>query len=360
MKKIGIITFHRADNYGALLQVYALQTYIENNFEVSPEIIDYRSKNIENKYKIIDLSSIRNLKQFIYRFINNFYFAQKHSLMNVFRKNKLILSKSITQKNLYKIEKDYEKIIVGSDQVWNPKISRDKSYFLDFVKPYKKASFSASFGVTDFIFNEETQKLIQEFNEISVREFKGKEILLENNYKNNIEVNLDPVFLLDKSEWMSISNSANHSKYILVYQIKKETNLKSILSKLTKESDLKVIYISHSFINAIKYKQSRNVKVEELINLITNASYVVTNSFHGFAFSIIFKKKVYIEISKSSVANSRIEQLIETFELYKYENNINYDTIKYFDLVDKTEIDRIIINERRKSHNYLNRIINGS
>ena len=148
--KIGIMTFHRAINYGAVLQTYALQKYL-NDSGYDAEVIDYRCDHMENFYKILSVKN-KSIKQVIRGLLNFIYVYKKKSRFYGFLdQNVKISSKIYDKSNIGESNNEYDKFITGSDQVFNYACSQfDKNYFLEFVKNYdKKYSYAASFGMKE-------------------------------------------------------------------------------------------------------------------------------------------------------------------------------------------------------------------
>lgn len=176
MKKIGIITFHRADNYGAVLQAAALQRAIIW-MEYSCEILDYDARIISKNYDVIlKTSVVQALKSLLE------YKERKHKkqVFDAFRNKQMLFSPPIDKENLEIIADEYDKIITGSDQVWNYNLTAsDGAYFLDFVQnSHKKLSYAASFGIGEIPVNKFAwyKDKLADFGHISVREKKGVEL----------------------------------------------------------------------------------------------------------------------------------------------------------------------------------------
>ncbi len=322
--KAGIITFHRAINYGAVLQCYALCNTIKI-LGHNCEIIDYRCESIENQYSpLYPLKNSRSLKYSVYVMINKFFpMAKKKRIFDKFIDKYLDMSESYTKDNICTITKKYDKFITGSDQVWNYNHSNfDKNYFLDFVDDSsKKCSYAASIGLSSIPDNvrEEYIRLLKDFAHISVREATAK-ILISNllpSPQKNIHVSADPALLLTKNDWTKLMTGYKnkYGKYVLVYELIPSVSLLQYAQKYAKENNCKVIRI----ISEGKEKHADNVKnlygvsPQQFLGLIDNAHAVFTNSFHGTAFSLNFGKNVFVETLKGTYAslNSRIYDLLE-------------------------------------------------
>ena len=365
MKKIKIITFHSAHNYGAILQVYALQRVLseENNVEV----INYRNNNIDNTYKLINPETLKTIIKSITK--NILYFRRNITRYNKFEniiKEKLNLTKKYNSEE--EIKKDFPKAdiyITGSDQVWNTSITKglQDSYTLNFGDDStRRISYAASIGkskLTDAekeVFKEKILKL----DYISVREEDAKKILTPVINKP-IEVVLDPTLLISKEEWQNEIKNIKKEKeeYILAYTVGADDEYYKIINELSKKTNLRVIHF-----------ETRNKKIKnvlrnaytsdpfEFINLIKNAKYVVCTSFHATIFSIIFNKKffviphkitgsrVYNLLNKLEIENRAVKNL-EEFKKIDYDEEINYE---------KTKI--LLEKERNKSLDWIKKAIN--
>ncbi|MBY8908370.1 polysaccharide pyruvyl transferase family protein [Salinicoccus roseus] len=367
MRKIGILTYHFADNFGAVLQCYALKEVISEYEEV--EIIDYKPEYINNMHKVIvNPFKIKNLTVY-----NKFKLLVKHILpLNIyrttvkkmnfmkFRKKELPLSEK-TFKNaesfIKKIE-DYRCIVVGSDQVWNPELQGeiDKMYFLNFGKKYvKRVSYAASIGkpevsekyLNDFI------KSINKFDAISVREERS-ERFISKIVENKVEVTLDPTLLLDKSRWVSISEPADiKQEYILVYDLENTNDITEIVNELSNKLKLPVVTYSNKNIYHNKVESFSNYGPAKFLGLFKDASYVVTNSFHGTVFSVIFEKK-FITIPHTTRGN-RMEDFLYKLNLegriVKEKNDL--ESVNYKDNINFSIPNKILECEKEKSLSYL-------
>ena len=358
MKKVGIITFHRALNYGAVLQTYALVEKLKNMSPstVQIEVIDYRNDEIEKNRKIkqkIKKGTIKN-------FIKAGYTIIKTRKFNKFILKNIQLSKlKYNKKNLDIINNEYDSVIVGSDQIWNYKITNsDYTYLLDFNLPrHKKNSYAASMGICEL---SDTQKskyyeMINNFNNISVRENDCMEFLKNDLSINLVNVHLDPTLLLTSNDWRKfVTNNKKYNKYILVYNVPKTDLLYKKAYELANKTGLKIIAIP----NGISPKNCKIIRpgVEEFLNLFANAEYIITNSFHGTVFSIQFHKKFMVELRKDGVGNDRINTLLNVCKLKKRVlSNNNIDSIQ--DNIDWNTVDNLLEIEKNKSIQYLNNII---
>ena len=305
MKTIGVITFHQANNYGAVLQAYALCSYLNSIDGVSAEVINYQSSAIEkrNMHLPFDKQTHLSTKNMVKGFLNYRNIKTNRAVFDSFRKRYLPLSTALSKQQLSEETSKYDILICGSDQIWNLDITEaDKSYFLDFSKDHQlKYSYAASVGESQLVtqhkdfFNQQ----LAHFQMISVREESLVNELEQVIVKKARKV-LDPVFLLDSIEWRRIATDVKRESYILVFKMGTNKTGERILSfakELAQEKGLKVILLSDKEV-WYKYRDYIHFGVatpEEFIGLINNAEIVVTNSFHATAFSLILNKEFYVD-----------------------------------------------------------------
>ena len=367
MRKVGIITFHCAHNYGALLQVYALQEMIKN-LGYKSRIIDYRNKNILNAYKLIKYSKkpIKCIKLLYDSFKYYSYNKKRYDKFEYSINKNLKLSD--TYKSINELKNNppqFDCYITGSDQVWNPDITKGLSdaYTLNFGSDkINRVSYAASIGKSS-LGQEDYKTKLSKLNYISVREKTAKD-LLEPVLNRKIEVVLDPTLLISGKEWekeFDLSNNVNE-KYILTYYVEENEEYVKIVNELSRKTNLKVINFEkrdrHNYVNFMKSAYTEGP--EEFVRLIKNAEYVVTTSFHATVFSILFHKRFFVVPHKTT--GSRVTDLIDKLHI---KNRIYYtiDEFKaytnYKEEVDYTESDKILLEEREKSINFLEEAIDG-
>lgn len=367
MKKIGTVTFHNAHNYGAMLQAYALQEILSKENKVS--IINYRNNLIDNQYKLFRPFSkdiIKSAKNFVGDLIKYSTNKKRFDKFNSFMTDNLNLSKEYKNKeDLFSENLDYDVMITGSDQVWNPGIVGELSdvYTLNFGKDnIKKVSYAASVGNAKLIENnkEEFKAKISKIDNISVRE-KDAQNELTKVIEKTVEVVLDPTLLLTQEEWNEkIKNCKEEKeKYILAYVVEKDEEYIKILNELSEKTGLKVIHFSKR--NVGYNNVLRNAYTDgpfEFVNLIKNAEYVIATSFHATVFSVIFNKKFFIIPHKTTGA--RVTNLLN---LLKIENRTcrtleEFKKIDYNFKTDWKKVNKLLEYERNKSLDWLNKAIN--
>jgi len=290
-KKVGILTFHNADNLGAVLQAFALQTTIEERYELNTEIIDYRCDTVESTKHISKPNSLKDLVKYVP--LSVYYFIKRRGFRK-FRNKYLHLSESFDKNNINSADTDYSTILTGSDQVWNPECSgNDFNYFLPFVTDStKKVSYAASVGTHIFTDSEQEKicDFLADFEFISVRETSAAE-QFENMGISNVYVLPDPVTLLSADKWMQYSSKRiSDKKYVLVYLILPDVNVTKAAEKYAKEHNCVIINNKKSFEFIMHNSPS------DFLSWVMNAECVFTNSFHGTAFSLIFNKPLGVDI----------------------------------------------------------------
>ena len=322
---IGIITFHRAVNYGAVLQAYALCRAIrELGFDC--EIIDYRSLFIEEYYDFKCLLKPKNWKRLIsYILYNGNLFPDKDRFTAFLRDNHVLSKTRYSHDSLTETNQIYDCFITGSDQVWNYAAAGfDKSYFLDFVlQEEKKNSYAASFGFETIpqALEDTYRNLLRSFSHISVREETGKKIV-QSLVDKDVTVDLDPTLLLTADMWHEAAAGTEKTEltkkndYVLLYMIGEDKNIIRIARRIAKDKKTDVLYITDRWRDHIGITNLRKVSVNAWLELINGAKYVITNSFHGTVFSILFNKQfAVIQNKKLQNKSSRIQTLLSALQL---------------------------------------------
>lgn len=314
-KKVGVITFHNYDNYGAILQSYGLQKKLKE-LGTSPEIIDYRCDYISNPFRLVNLKE-KGFFNYIYGAIGHICYIPRRRKCNRFRK-RMRYSEPVTRKNLETVSDKYDIYLAGSDQIWDYKLTNfDKTYFLDFVADgKKKASYAASIGehVPPEQYQQEYSRLLKDFDVILTRETYGAEIV-EKLTGSRPECTCDPTLLLTADEWNELLvEPKRKDKYILVYQLGINTEIVDFVKRLKRKTGCKVIYIPFPLVGALKCSMKIAIGPSEWMGLFKNAEYVVSDSFHGVVFSLLFNRK-FFAMTNGHHKNQRVEQLLARVNL---------------------------------------------
>lgn len=350
MRKIGIATItytkEEAYNYGNVLQNYALSKFL-SEFEYEVETIYYNAsipaftKKMEqmNKKKRITLIQ---LVDDVLRVVRRKLFKRKLAEKKIERNKAFakFIDRNIRysthdydfQSDFSELNELYDKIIVGSDQVWNPYYEGSNVFFyLPFLEKNKRITYAPSLGVNHIPLEmkEKIGKWLRNFDAITIREKSGQE-MLHTEYGILSTVVCDPVFLLKKEEWISLAGERLTSdKYICTYFLGKQMNrTKNYVKRLSKKYGFRIIDI-YSWDNPDSYFAGP----KEFLSLIKDAEFVVTDSFHGVAFSIIFDKIIALVDRNSSVTKKEYDMSNRIYDLIKIAGlgNRNLDSLMEFD-----------------------------
>lgn len=310
MKKIGILTYHNADNYGGVLQAYALQTFIKQ-LDKEVNIIDYRNLYIDNQYKVFnfrwnkDKSVSHNI---ILLIVQLYYIPARLKRFNVFTNFR---DKYLTSININEIN-SLDAVVYGSDQIWNTFLTGgfDSVFFGEgFIG--QKISYAASDdGKLDIDTN--IIHYLKKFKAISCREESFTKRISDILSIHNVETVCDPVFLIDKEKWNEVAGEKVHNNYILVYKIADNPQIDNDAKLLGKKLNKKIIYLVYE--KSIKkffdfsngYKKA--VSPFDFVKYFRDADMILTTSFHGTAFSLIFRKSFYSYIVNTP--SERINNLL--------------------------------------------------
>lgn len=361
--KIGILTFHKSKNYGSVLQAFALYSFLESKgYDV--RLLDFvpESQNIEyalfkpNKSIANVLGNVITL--FDYRFLKKKYdsfvdFSNRLKMTNVI----------VTKDDINKEKLDM--IIVGSDQVWNVNVHDfNEMFFLPDIN-VKKITYAISMGKIKKIenaINNETIEYIKQFDLLSTREKTTSEFLAHATGRN-ISCVMDPTFLVPKTKWSDMAGQKSfvNGEYLVVYSIEYYNDVISVVDKLTDLYKMKVLFIyscKKSYKCLMKgWKRNRNCSPTDFLNYIKYARFVISSSFHGCVFSLIFEKQF---LAVERVVNGcveyedRIRTLLEKLDLENYIINPNYDFLKFdYKKIDYGKINNLLESEIELSRQYL-------
>ena len=350
--KVNIVTMNSSYNYGAALQAYALQQKILS-FNVECSFIDQRTTYRKKACLPRNKNALLKLPHFLlYKNQLNSGYAAFEDFVNNFQ-----IVTDDNYSNYFKLKNNppnADVFITGSDQVFNT-ISCKPINFLEFVPPEKnKISYAASMGI-DYIVEDKIElvrEYLNSFTGVSVRE-ESAAIALSKVTNKEIEVNIDPVFLLDKDEWKSIQTSKFefNEPYILCYILFRPPWLNRRLRQIHKQTKKKIVVVDLSLTrNIYRNKFIRNAGPREFLELMDKADCVITSSFHGTALSIIYKKPFYAIINPK--APSRIQNLLDKTGLNSRILK-EYTTINFENRMDFSYSEKVIIEEQKKATKYL-------
>lgn len=315
---VAIVTQQLMGNYGGVLQNFALQTVLKR-LGHNPVTIDYRVSSplwfwVCQSIKTVLLYPIKSKRRALTPYRN--IFPRKGCIMNFVRQHITLTEKQYLS---YKksIIHDYNigAVVVGSDQVWRPRYNTDCLYdtYLSFVKDENilKLSYAASFGVDKWEYNDEQtrkcRELIKRFKAVSVRENSGVALCKEYLGVEAIEV-LDPTLLLSCNDYNEVCADIpiNRNRYVCCYILDMNNEKMTLIHDFASKHGCEpLVFSAHS---NLKYS------VEEWISLFRDATYVITDSFHGMVFSMIFHKEFYL-LANAGRGSSRFISLLSKFGL---------------------------------------------
>ena len=370
--KIGIITFHASNNCGSMLQAYALQNIIKKEFGFSSEIINFSNINQQDMYALFrKMDSFKDVGINIATSIFYNKFKRHYDDYKKFADEKFELSKGAyeTAEELEKIYQNYDVLITGSDQVWNILCrDTDDAYYLNFAKNIKKIAYAPSFGSTNIIeVLEDTTKYknyLLDFHALSCRENNGSKWIKELTGRE-APVLLDPTLLLSAEEWDKLIDVTDKDeKYIFYYAFKYSEEVNEKVRMISNKFKMPVIIIDvKSWLKkGIKYgfKISKNGGPLTFLKLLRNASLVLTTSFHGTVFSIIYHKKFwFIDSSMHNKNDDRAFTLLESVGLEDRMVKVNeVDDTDIMQETDYTEANKKLENLKQKSIDFLRENLN--
>lgn len=334
--KVGILTFHNAHNYGATLQAYALKTCVQQlGYEV--EIINYRNKTIEESYpqKLYPKFTRKELnprrwKQFIYDTVRGIYgqkqWQEQWRSFDDFISQILLEGKSelIGEKDFEELNKDI--YLLGSDQIWSSFLTGipDPVYFGAFRTKEKIISYAASLANGKVEEKEENifKNLLENVDVISVREEKlAKQ--LETITGRNVTTTIDPTLLLEAKDYENILAriedkkkrkllERTQKKYIFAYFVVEEQPVADCAKKLAELTGLEIIELHYYHMpECSRDNQYADMGPAEFLFFIKHAEYVVTNSFHGTVFSVLYQRQFYSVYKK----NGRVDNLLAFLDI---------------------------------------------
>lgn len=381
MKKVGIVSCYFKNNYGSMLQAYATKKILDNNNIPNETInidnnIDFKKgkrkyyasqlfnfKFIKSKFGMIKLKLDKKIVKDLGKNI-----SIRDSKYKEFRKEFNLSISCPDYKSLSEMaDVKYSDVIVGSDQLWLPVNVVSDYYTLNWVSDnINKISYSTSFGISKIPdkYADEYKKFLSRINYLSVREESGKKICDE--YGISSKVVCDPTILLTKEEWEqeAVQERIIQDKYILCYFLGSNIVHRKFAEKLKEKTGYKIVSLNHAD-EYVKYSDTfaditpYDIGPREWINLIKNAEYVCTDSFHGTVFSLLFNKtffdfRRYSESNKMST-NSRIDSLLNLAGVDKNRiltGNEDVDTvIKY--KINYNKVNKNIDKIRQESKEWL-------
>ena len=362
---IKTITCHDVYNLGASLQAYALQTYLQKQgHEV--EIIDYKPDYLSGHFKlwgvynpVFDKPFIKQL-YLLAKLSGRLLALRRKKAFDVFTKKYLHLTRRYhSNEELKKEPPMADAYIAGSDQIWNTvfKNGRDPAFYLDFAPKDKlRISYAASLATKEIAeeYRPFVSQMIKSLNYVSVREKSSLSVLLSLGRSDTVAV-CDPVFLLSREEWseLCIDMGLESNKYLLVYDFDNNPVVKQIAKSIAKAKGLD-IYNVGPFRKSYAKKNFVYAGPLEFLSLVKDADYIISNSFHATAFSLIFHKQFCV-IKRKEAINERMVSLLEEFgiadRIVSEFNDSLQDVIKYDKVI------QILDRKVDESKSYINKAL---
>ncbi len=343
--KVGLYTIHAIDNFGAQLQAFATQHFLQRNgYEC--EVVNLFSKEEELRVSYrYPWHSLKGIALNLYAMFMPSVIAKKYR-QRKFNKLLNLSRRYYSSEELQKSPQEYDVHLVGSDQVWNFEGGRPENnpFFLHYLpKKARKISYASSFGKAH-ISDEYTpflREALGSFDKLSSRENDGVE-LIRNVTGKKAQLVLDPTFLLSSDEWATYCSSKPiiQYDYILCYGFAITDYWQSILDRTSQLLGMPVVAISIAL--HIPYKVDRFYQAAgpaEFLNLIKNARCVLTGSFHGMALALNFKKDFIVV--RQGTRMSRMESLLNMLGLEEWI------------ISDADELSNLINNKRQVDYSYV-------
>lgn len=361
--KVAILTQPLGHNYGGLLQAYALQTYLKK-LGCEVESLDRRA---ESTGRIPLKSHVLNLARLMLGRIKSLPTESRQawvlSELAAFRDRRLTMSPRIVSEQEvrdYYRERNFDVFVVGSDQVWRPRYSPSiLNFYLDFLddikSPAKRITYASSFGVDDWEYSSElTEKckgLAQKFDAISVRESSAVELCREK-FDVSAQWVVDPTLLLEAADYESLIAECGenaHAGCVLSYVLDPAPEKRSIADSVGRAVGVKVFSIKPEYsvtqVRAKDIAKCRFLSVEGWLQAFYDARFVVTDSFHGTVFAILFNKP-FIAVGNSARGKARFESLLSQFGLIK--RLVDSKSEVTSELIHE-EIDWSVVNVKRRA-----------
>lgn len=368
--RVGIITFHASYNCGSILQCMALKQVLEKK-DADVKIINFSSEEQQKLYSVFYKRI--NLKNFVKNFlcirgyssIKNHYDQYAKYIRSVFNLSGDFLQSSSEIRN--SISK-FDMLIAGGDQIWNVNCDDfDTAYFLDFDDDTYKISYSPSLGATDINKSSNAalySDLLSKFDALSCREVNGAKWLHQLTGRE-VQLIADPTILLTADDWRKVIKQplklSFEGKFIFYYAFSYSAENNACVQHIAEENGLKVVVIDAKqwFIKRLdRYKNfilCEETGPNAFLNLMNAAEYVITTSFHGTVFSLIFHKKfVYINNKNHEPTDDRTSFLLEQMGLMdRYVFSEDVSTQKLNELIDYLLVDKSIDDMKSKAFNYI-------
>lgn len=372
--KLGGLTWWR-NNYGSILQAYALQTIIKQYKDVEYEIICQYGRQATSLDNLVDklrkIGFWGTIRRAFWK-VGIKKLRVRNEVIQKFVNEKLIVSKkTYSEESIYEANDDYDGFVCGSDQIWNPSISAiDSIYWLKFSVPDKlKFSYAPSIG--SYNLSKEQQMVIydnlKDFRAISCREENGTELINKVLGENRCVTVLDPTLIVDCAVWNEICTPSRFDKpYIFSYILRGTREQRKLIEEFASRKELEIVTISflepdHIELYDFKFGDIRcwDASPADFITLIRNATYVFTDSFHCMVFSCLYHVTFWTFPKKGKFQLDRIVGLQKKLHIPSRMIVANYSVteIEAMKEIDWEEVETALTEEKEISLRYLDGVL---
>lgn len=359
--KICTITCHDVYNVGASLQAYALQAYLKS-LGHDVKIIDYKPDYLSKHYRLDIVGNPKYDKPFLKqayllaKLLGRLHMLPRKKAFDRFTAKYLDLTKRYTSNEELKNEPpEADVYFAGSDQIWNPLFpnGKDPAFYLDFVRQGVRASYAASFAADEFPqeLRKVTSQYLDRFDHIAVREKSGLSVLKTLGISNATTV-LDPVFLLDRSRWKALAEkpAVGNVPYLLVYDFDNSTSVRKLAERIAAENGWTI----YSIFDLPYAERCFSLCGPEIfLGLIQEASFVLSNSFHATAFSVIFRREFAV-VERTEKINTRMRDLTSLLGL---SDHMVTETAKVSFNTDWAQVERRLEEEIDHAKAYIDEVL---
>lgn len=363
MKRICTITFNHAHNFGSVLQTFALGKFVSRlHNDIDYKVIDFYTQYQDTLYSVYRKPfNIKNVVKNLIAFRYNKELKSKHQKFEDFIRNYISMTpRYYEEQDLIDNPPVADYFISGSDQIWNVRaMDFSNVYYLNFVKKGKKISYAASFGPKKINWSNYNANyysdLLKQYANISTREI-GSANNVEYLIGHTPEVHLDPTFLLSDDEWRQIQSNVNYAngKYILLYCLEPSKKQLALAKAIGKKLGLPIMILCYNnkndWFNTFVKRYDSGPR--DFLSYIDHASLVLSSSFHGTAFSIIYKKAFYVF---DGMSDNRISTILSETKLADRSISTLDELWKVnLDVPNGKAIDQFLQKSREKSRSFLN------
>lgn len=349
-------------NYGQILQAIAMMKLLREKTEGKIKYVSYRNRSLREHfdYYFYHLNFVNGHIQA--------YIKSRKTLNSIIQDNNIDFFQIMNKKKVVSISQDSDILICGSDQIWHPQ-NFDSNYFLDFgIKDQKRIAFSASLPKTHIekMYSDKYKtvgELLTKFDAIAVREQSSVNLIKELSCRNDIKNVLDPTFLVEKLFWDGLVEPLKISfPYIFVYVPNgMDINLVEFVNEIKEKTHIKEIYVLMTRGDNL-FDDARAIKfvsIGEFLYLISNASCVVTTSFHAVVFSSIFHTDFYAYDVPNASRGEDCRLLDILTEMGLEHRNIGKDGIHQIENIDFSAVENRLLIKKKESIDFLNNQLNG-